>query len=111
MEFAPEQGQTLLETWHLSIPADGTPESVRYLPDRDGVRLCLWDGETWQELSTEEMGSYLRFDTDRTELELAVVAEASHTALWIYAAGGLAALAIIAVLLVVSKWKKRPAAK
>lgn len=107
MEFVPEQGQTLLETWHLSIPAEGVPESVRYLPDRDGVRLRLWDGETWQELSTEEMGSYLRFDTDRTELELAVVAEASHTALWIYAAGGLAALAVAAVLLALRKRKKR----
>lgn len=107
-EFVPEQGQTLLETWHLTISSDGTPESVRYLPSRNGVNLYLLDGGSWKKLSPEEMGSYLRFDTDRTEMEIAVTAEASHIALWLCVAGGTAAvLAVIAALLLVRKRKKK----
>ena len=106
--FVPEEGQTLLETWHLSLPADGTPESIRYLPDRDGVTLYRLDGGSWKEISTEEMGSYLQFAAGQTEMEIAVTIETSHTTLWLYAVCGAAAvLAVIIVILLVRKRKKK----
>lgn len=106
-EFVLEQGQTLLETWHLPLPTDGTPESVRYIPDREGVSLHALDDGNWKKISTEEMGSYLRFDAEQTEIEIAVTAETFHTDLWFWAAGGAAVLAVVIVILLVRKRKKK----
>lgn len=61
--FTLEENQTLLERWHLSIPADGREShTIRYLPAQEVVQLYLLKSGSWNLVQPENMGTYLAFD-------------------------------------------------
>lgn len=73
-EFVPAENQTLVERWHLSIPADGLEShTIRYLPGQEGLQVYLLKSGSWSRIQPEDMGTYLAFDAAGAEVELAIV--------------------------------------
>lgn len=106
--FPQELGQ-VLEQWQLFIPADGLQtHGIRYLPTQEGVSVYLLKNGSWEKTDTEEMGSYLRFEAAGAEVEFAAVLRPTQSR-WVILGAGLAALAVLLLLL---RWmRKKPAKK
>lgn len=111
--FTPEENQTLLERWHLSIPADGLEShTIRYLPAQERVQLYLLKSGSWSRIQPEDMGTYLAFDAPGAEVELAVVSTSSggRTRLLI-PAGAFALLLLLGIVLLLKRKKAKKARK
>lgn len=113
VDFPEKENQTLLEHWHISIPADGLEShSIRYLPTQEDVELYLLKNDSWSRVQAEDMGSYLAFDAAGADVEIAVVSAPSGWANWmILAAAALAVLIVVLVLCLVRKKRKGPKEK
>ncbi|MGM9589084.1 MAG: hypothetical protein ACI3V0_02790 [Faecousia sp.] len=97
-DFPEKEGQTLLEHWEISIPADGLESHIiRYLPIQENVELYLLKKGNWSRVSAENMGSYLAFAADGAEVEIAVVSTQTGRTRWVILASGLAAVLVLAV--------------
>lgn len=101
------------EQWELTLPDDGAKTHiVRYLAPEDApdrLELYALTADGWQRLETENMGSYLMFETAEHTLGLTVVSAA--TPWWV---GALVAVfllgvaALLAALLIRRRPKKIP---
>lgn len=68
------------EQWRVSLPDDGQEtHTLRYLPSQDASHLRLYvnDGDGWQAVSCDTVGSYLSFTAGGASPEFAVVTTAS----------------------------------
>lgn len=106
-EFVPAENQTLVERWHLSIPADGLEShTIRYLPAQEGLQLYLLKSGSWSRIQPENMGTYLAFDAAGAEVELAVVSTASGGRYLVLALAGVFALVLLLCVFFLIKRKK-----
>lgn len=104
-----------LETWQLSMPADGLDShEIRYLPPEDAPsRLTVYvrqaDG-SWARVEHSTFGSYLTFRMDGSEGAFCVVASA--VSYWLAAVLAAAALlAVLGLVLLLRKKRRRNASK
>ena len=103
----------LVEQWEITIPDDGTDvHTVRYLaPDADPADLDIYlkTANGWTKLETETFGSYLSFELEELNAEIAVISKISIWWLWLIAA----VLALIIVILLTRLIRKiaKPKAK
>lgn len=105
--FPEKEGQTLLEHWMVTIPADGLEShTLRYLPTQADAELYLLKNGNWSRVSVTDMGSYLAFDAAGAEVEMAVVLPQSGGATWIMLAAGLLALLVLIACILGRKRKK-----
>ncbi len=64
----------LLECWSLSLPENaGEKSSIHLLPPEEGCRVFARIGGKWTQLEASEFGSYLIFDANGEEIEIAIV--------------------------------------
>lgn len=100
------------EQWRVSLPDDGQEtHTLRYLPSQDASHLRLYvnDGDGWQAVSCDTVGSYLSFTAGGASPEFAVVTTASVW--WPLAAAIAVCVAIVlAVLLGRRHCRRRKAA-
>ncbi len=103
--------KTLLEQWQLRLPDDGAgAHTVRYLPPEgisDHIELYALGDGAWEKLETGKMGSYLTFETERSELELTVLSTATPWWVWTLVGVFLAVAAALLILLLARKKPKR----
>ena len=96
------------ERWTVSIPDDGSAtHTVRFLPPEgvDKATLLLPDGTA---LQTSELGQYLTFETEQSDLTFIVRTSQSHTRRYILCAvGGAAVLAAAALIAIPMRRRKR----
>ncbi|MBQ8302319.1 MAG: methyl-accepting chemotaxis protein [Clostridia bacterium] len=76
--FTPNSGfffkDKLLECWSLTLPENaGNGSRIHLLPPEEGCRVFAKLGGKWTEISTSEFGSYLTFDIEGEEIEIAIV--------------------------------------
>ena len=64
----------LLECWSLSLPENaGEKSSIHLLPPEEGCRVFARISGKWTQLEASEFGSYLIFDANGEEIEIAIV--------------------------------------
>lgn len=88
------------EQWRVSLPDDGQEtHTLRYLPSQDASHLRLYvnDGDGWQAVSCDTVGSYLSFTAGGASPEFAVVTTASVW--WPLAAAIAVCVAIVLAIL------------
>lgn len=88
------------EQWRVSLPDDGQEtHTLRYLPSQDTSHLRLYvnDGDGWQAVSCDTVGSYLSFTAGGASPEFAVVTTASVW--WPLAAAIAVCVAIVLAIL------------
>lgn len=100
------------EQWRVSLPDDGQEtHTLRYLPSQDASHLRLYvnDGDGWQAVSYDTVGSYLSFTAGGASPEFAVVTTAS---VWwpLAAAIAVCAAIVLAILLGRRHCRRRKAA-
>lgn len=100
------------EQWRVSLPDDGQEtHTLRYLPSQDASHLRLYvnDGDGWQAVSCDTVGSYLSFTAGGASPEFAVVTTAS---VWwpLVAAIAVCVAIVLAVLLGRRHRRRRKAA-
>lgn len=94
-----------VEQWKVTIPADGQQtHTLRYLPSQEDVQIYLLRSGSWTAVPEKEMGAYLSFCADGPEVEFAVVPQDPPSP-WLWVAGAVLALGILALALMA--WKKR----
>ena len=80
----------ITEQWQLAIPEDGVKNhTIRYLPPEEtdeNFRICVKEGQVWNEVSTETIGSYLTFETAGNAVEIAVLSVVEVWWVWLIAA-------------------------
>ena len=110
-EDYPFKEEALKEIWSVSIPEDGeSSHTIRFLNDStDGKFTNIYirvhsDEEIgqWKKVTCNQVGSYLTFDTEGQQIEIAAVFDAGNTAVWAAAGAAAVLMAIIVVL-----WKKK----
>ena len=103
-------GETLLETWNLTMEEPGT--TARFLLPADAapqrILALLGDGKgNWKTAPSEVDGSYLVFSPEADTCQLALIQTAqNHTAWWIAGIGGAVLITFLGVLIIHSKKKK-----
>ena len=99
-----------LEQLGVVLPNDGVVvHTLRYLSPNgspDGLEVYVSQGEGWQKLKTESVGSYLLFDLTGSEAAIAIVAQTSLWWIWLLALAGLATLLLL-VFLLARRFKRR----
>lgn len=93
-----------VEQWDLTLPTDASEtHTVRYLPEDSGKSYKIYrlENGSWQQLSTDTMGSYLTFEVSGTDATIAVVR--SGFPVWVVIVLG--AAAVVVVLLLVKRRK------
>lgn len=97
----------VVEQWEVSIPDDGLAKhTVRYLsPDGDTEHMDLYvrQGGSWEKAECESVGSYLCFEVESRNVEIAAVSTMPIWWVWLIPLG----LFILLVALILSIWKKR----
>lgn len=96
------------EQWRVSLPDDGQePHTLRYLPSQDASHLRLYvnDGDGWQAVSCDTVGSYLSFTAGGASPEFAVVTTASVW--WPLAAAIAVCVAIVLAVLLGRRHRRR----
>ena len=103
-------GETLLETWNLTMSEPGM--SARFLlpehADPERTLVLLGDGKgNWKTAPSYADGSYLVFSPDENTCQLALIqTPQDNTVLWIAGCGGVLLIALLVILIVRSKKKK-----
>ena len=94
-----------LESWTLTLPADGAEtHRVHYLaPDgaTENLRVFVKQDGAWQETDTTAFGSYLVTELSGTQATIAVVREKVFW--WVWAAPVLALLLVVGVILLIAR--------
>ena len=96
------------EQWRVSLPDDGQEtHTLRYLPAQDASHLRLYvnDGDGWQAVSCDTVGSYLSFTAGGASPEFAVVTTASVW--WPLAAAIAVCVAIVLAVLLGRRHRRR----
>lgn len=96
------------EQWRVSLPDDGQEtHTLRYLPSQDASHLRLYvnDGDGWQAVSCDTVGSYLSFTAGGASPEFAVVTTASVW--WPLAAAIAVCVAIVLAILLGRRHRRR----
>lgn len=96
------------EQWLVSLPDDGQEtHTLRYLPSQDASHLRLYvnDGDGWQAVSCDTVGSYLSFTAGGASPEFAVVTTASVW--WPLAAAIAVCVAIVLAVLLGRRHRRR----
>lgn len=79
----------LEEIWEVELPSDGQQtHTFRYLPeDSDPANLDLYikQNGTWKKVKTEAAGSYLTFQTEGNQVQIAVVSTMAVWWVWLIA--------------------------
>lgn len=92
----------VIEQRHISIPDDGqTTHTVHYLPPEitvGSVAVYVMQNGRWIRTDTKTFGSYVTFDAEGSELDIAAVAEVSPAGVIAAFAGILAFIALIIIL-------------
>ena len=105
-----QDGETLLETWNLTMSEPG--ETARFLlpehADPERTLVLLGDGKgNWKTVPSDASGSYLVFSPDGDTCQLALIQTApDNTVLWIAGMGGVLLIVLIIILIVRRKKKK-----
>ncbi|MGN0298006.1 MAG: hypothetical protein ACI4C1_02285 [Lachnospiraceae bacterium] len=90
----------IVEQWKISIPDDGQEtHTIRYLSPNanpDNLDIYVKEANSWKEVNTEMIGSYLTFDVQSSDIEIAVIR--TTNVWWIWLLGGIVLL-ILALLL------------
>lgn len=106
-EFGTREGQTLLEQWHIAIPADGLEShTIRYLPGQEDVQLYLLKNGSWNRLHPEDMGTYLAFDAVGADLQIAAVAVTQEGRMFLAVIFAAAAAVLMAIILLIRRRKR-----
>ena len=97
----------LVEQLHVTIPDDGQSEhTLHYLPPEVSIgKIAIYvmqDGR-WVKADTEEFGSYLSFDVEGSEVDVAAVSVISVWWIW----GALALVVIAIAVTIIASVKKR----
>lgn len=95
------------EQWRVSLPDDGQEtHTLRYLPSQDASHLRLYvnDGDGWQAVSCDTVGSYLSFTAGGASPEFAVVTTAS---VWWPLAAAIAVCVAIALAVLLGRRHRR----
>lgn len=100
---------SLTERWTLFIPKDNLESNkIHFLPQSENCRIFLKIDGIWQEAKTEKFGSYITFEAEDEEIEIAVV---EHTVKLlptiVTASAALVVLAVIIVTIIVLKKKTK----
>lgn len=104
--FSPVHGG-IVEQRHITLPEDGAAaHTVHYLPPE--IRIGELDmyvlrNGSWERVETEEFGSYVSFDVDGTEADIAAVSIIPARWLW----GAFGALFLVCVLILALALKGR----
>ena len=97
---------TLVESWILTIPADGLDMNrVHFLSPDGSCKIFIKLDGTWTQVAAEEFGSYLCFDVSGEQVEIAVVRQTLRILPIAIIGGALIICAAIAVILI-RKMKK-----
>ena len=110
--FSPVHGG-IVEQRHITLPDDGAAaHTVHYLPPdiRVGeLDMYVLRNGSWERMETEEFGSYVSFDIDGTEADIAAVSVIP--ARWIWCAGGALLLVCILILVIALNGHRKRKAK
>lgn len=99
-----------VESWIITIPKDNLDTNkIHYMPQMDGCKIYLKVNNVWVEADSTEFGSYLVFEGEGEEIEIAVVRQTLRI-LPFAVIGGIVivGLAILIVLGVKKAKQKRP---
>ncbi|MGN0405978.1 MAG: hypothetical protein ACI4F1_12190 [Bariatricus sp.] len=95
-------GREIVEQWKISIPDDGEDtHTIRYLApdtDPDNLEIYVKDPDDWKTVDTETIGSYLAFEVQSQDVEVAVIRTVNVWWVWL-----IAALLVFGVLLLFVK--------
>ena len=110
--FSPVHGG-IVEQRHITLPDDGAAtHTVHYLPPEIRVGeldMYVLRSGSWERVETEEFGSYVSFDIDGTEADIAAVSVIP--ARWIWCAGGALLLVCILILVIALNGHRKRKAK
>ena len=102
---------SLVETWTLTLPADGeASHTVRWrLPDSEETyTVYLKEDGAWRKTESETIGSYLRFDLPEGAQFAVAPADSRPWQLWVLAGAGCAGIAVVLLLLLRKRKAKGP---
>ncbi len=102
---------SLIESWILTIPKDNLDvNNIHFLPKNEHCRVFIKINGSWQQVEAKEFGSYLTFDVEGEEIEIAIV---EHEIKWtpIIILAGCALLVILTMFTVIIIVKKKKAKK
>ena len=89
------------EQWYISVPDDGAAShTIRYLPAEgkpEDLDVYRKDADGWTKLETDTFGSYLTFQINGPEAEIAIISNISVWWMWLIAA--ILLLVILAVII------------
>lgn len=79
-------GETV-EQWKLTFPEDGLlTHTVRYLAedaDTENLDIYVKQKDVWEKMETEAVGSYLTFETEENDVEVAVISTIPIWKVWL----------------------------
>ena len=102
----------IIECWTLSIPEDKSERhNIHFLPNEDRVTLYLYENGEWRKIDSEELGSYLTFDTENDEVKIAVVKKSPKILAIVLLSIGILLLALAIVMSIIFKRKDKAQAK
>ena len=102
---------SLVESWILTIPDDNLEvNNIHFLPENEHCRIFIKINGAWQQVEAEEFGSYISFDTNGKEIEIAIV---EHETKWtpIIILAGCVLFVILATVTAIIVIKKKKAKK
>lgn len=104
------KGRQVVEEWSIDIPEDGEEtRQIRYLPLEGKMRsyyLYMKDGENWEKVEGEMVGSYFVFSATGNHLELAAIS--TYTAWWVWLLVLVSLILLGGVLFLIIKKKRLP---
>ena len=101
------------EQWSVSVPDDGKEShTIRYLPAEgkpEDLDVYIKDGDGWTKLETGSFGSYLTFQLDGTNAEIAILSNITVWWMWVIAAviGLVLLIALVRLIKKLAKPKKK----
>ncbi|MGN0977492.1 MAG: hypothetical protein ACI4PH_05495, partial [Faecousia sp.] len=98
------------ETWHITIPEDGlSSHTLRFLPPEGKVKrlaVFLKENGVWHEVEAEYIGSYLAFQAEENEVEMALLSTLPVWWVWLLPAV-LVLLVLFLLLRLIRRIRKR----
>ena len=102
---------SIIERWNIIVPDDKSEKhDIHFLPTEEKIALYIYKDDSWTEIDTEELGSYVTFESEGGEIKLAVVKKSANILailLLLLSVLNLSAATVIVTVLITRKRKKK----
>ena len=101
---------TLVESYVITIPEDNLDvNQIHFLPSSDNCQVYVKMGGSWYDVNAKEFGSYLVFNAEGGEVEIAIVQKTIKLVPVLALAGAAFVLILTVVIVIIVKNKKKKA--